>query len=213
MSDYSYTPPEKPSIFLRLKTKGDKILVRLGSAPFREPKIWKAEGNAPPMDAEQMVRLTEDQWRRIYRDPEYNVSEVFHWKVIDRDNQQAKIYTGTPMIYNQIKKFADTAGWGDPRSYDLQIERTEKPGSYYEVTPMPDKTPITDRELYLLEAVDLAEKIPGARHLSETQVDHISEMDGPAEPAAPIGGTKKQVDDIVIEDIGDDPITLDDIPF
>jgi len=34
-----------------------------------------------------------------------------------------------------------------------------------------------------------------------------------AKPAAKKGGSKKAEDDVVIEDIGDEPINLDDIPF
>lgn len=212
MSDYGYEPKQAPSIFLRLKSKGDKVTIRVGSAPYREPKIWKTDSKEPPMDTNKMLLLSEEQWRVIYRDPQYTVSEIFHWKVIDRDSEQAKIYTGGTMIYNSIKKYADTNGWGDPRAYDVVVERTEIPGRYYEITPMPDKTPLTDREERLLEAVDINDKVPGARRLSETQVDHISEMDGPKEQATPISGSPKQVDDVVIEDISG-PVNLDDIPF
>jgi hypothetical protein len=212
MSDYGYEPKTAPSIFLRLKSKGDKVQIRIGSSPYREPKIWRAEGNQPPMRDEDMVRLTEEQWKVIYRDPQYNPGEVFHWKVIDRDDEKAKIYTGGTMIYKAVKKYADTPGWGDPRGYDIVVERTEQPGNYYEITPLPNKSPLTDREQNILESLNLQEKLPAARHINATQIDHISDFDGPSEPEPPVGGAPKQVDDVVIEDISG-PINLDDIPF
>ena len=41
-----------------------------------------------------------------------------------------------------------------------------------------------------------------------------ADEEGQATPAAKAGGSKKATkDDVVIEDIGDEPINLDDIPF
>lgn len=207
MSDYDFEPREAPSVFLKLKEKGDKVLIRLASPPYREPKVWKIDSK-PPMGVEPMLQLSEEQWRTIYRDPDYNVTETFSWKVLDRVSGQAKIFTGTPGVYKTIKKYAEMDGWGDPKNYDIQIERTEQPGpSYYAVTPMPTKEPLLERELKLVEALNLQEKLPAARKLSETQVDHIPEMDE-QETTPPADKL-----DTVITDIPGEPISLDDIPF
>jgi hypothetical protein len=219
MSDYDFEPREAPSVFLRLKDKGDKVLIRIASPPYREPKIWKADTKAP-LAPEEMLKLKEDHWRTIYRDPDYNVTEVFHWKVIDRESGQAKIFTGTAGVYKQIKDYAEMKGWGDPTTYDFQIERTEEPGrSYYKVTGIPDKEPIIDREQKMVDAIDMHDKLPAARRVSETQIDYIPEMgdEGAGEPlpeppkAMPTKTPQK--DDVVIEDIEGEPINLDDIPF
>lgn len=224
MGDYDFEPREAPSVFLTLKNKGDKVLIRIASAPFREPKVWKTDTKEPPMADENVLKLTEDHWRTIYRDPQYTVSEVFHWKVIDREAGIARIFSGTAGVYKQIKKYATMQGWGDPTGYDLQIERTEQPGpSYYQVTAIPDKTPLTESEQKLVDAIDMHEKKPVARKLSEVQVDYIPEMGNPTAeedsvPPESIDDITKptpstQKDDVVIEDIGDEPINLDDIPF
>ena len=221
MGDYDFEPREAPSVFLTLKNKGDKVLVRLASSPYREPKVWKTDSKEPPMADENVLKLSEDHWRTIYRDPQYTVSEVFHWKVIDRETGLARIYSGTAGVYKQIKKYATMQGWGDPMGYDFQIERTEQPGpSYYQVTAIPDKTPIGETEQKLIDAIDMTEKKPVARKLSEIQVDYIPEMGNPTDGVDPVPAEDadqspkpNQKDDVVIEDIGDEPINLDDIPF
>lgn len=212
MSDYDFEPRTAPSIFLKLKEKGDMVGIRIASPPYREPKVWKLDVK-PPLDPEKVVALSEEQWMTLYRDPDYNITEAFHWVVIDRDSGTAKIFSGTSGIYKQIKKFAEMKEWGNPTTYDFQIERTEQPGpSYYQVTAMPNKDPLSQKEEEMVKAINLQEKLPAARKLSEVQVDYMSELDETIDSAS----AKKQAvakDDIVIEDMGGEPINLDDIPF
>lgn len=206
MSDYEFEPREAPSVFLKLKEKGDKILIRLASVPYREPKVWKIDVR-PPLETDKMLALTEEQWRQMYREPDYNITETFSWKVIDRESGQAKIFTGTAGIYKNIKKFAEMEAWGDPKTYDLQIERTENPGvNYYAITPLPNKEILSAKEQKLVDELDINDKLPAARKLTEVQVDHIPEM-GEDQPAPP-----PVKEDIVIQNL-DEPINLDDIPF
>lgn len=218
-NDYDFEPRVAPSLFLKLKEKGDKVLIRLASSPYREPKIWKVEGG-PPMDPTKAVDLSEDQWRRLMGDPDYNITEAFYWVVIDRESGTAKIFTGTAGVYKNIKKYAEMEGWGDPTTYDFQIVRTENPGpSYYEVTALPNKEALSEKEQKLVDELisKIPEKLPAARRITEAQIDHIPEMDdrpASANHAAttslpPLPAEK----DVVIEDIDDKPINLDDIPF
>lgn len=236
MNDYDYDPKEAPSPFLRLKKQGDTITVRIASVPYREPTIWKLDGTKP-IDAEEVVKLSESQWMAIYRDPDYNVNESFHWMVIDRSDGMAKIYSATPGVYKTIKEYAEMPEWGDPQGYDLKIERTEEPGrGYYKVTALPNKDPLTQRDLQRLTELKFEEKKPAARKLSERQLDYMEDVDQEFDEAADGSGVgagaaadeedqdeadrraaaaaeppKKK--DVVIEDIGDKPINLDEIPF
>lgn len=215
MDDYEFEPRSAPSIFLKLKEKGDKVLIRIASSPYREPKVWKIDVK-PPLDPEKVVALTEDQWRTLYRDPDYNITEAFRWVVIDRESGLAKIFSGTAGVYKSIKKYAEMPEWGNPTEYDFMIERTEQPGpSYYAVTALPNKEELSAKEEDLVKALDLQDKLPAARKLTEVQVDHIPEMDEqPAHtPGVADGPTEPVKKDVVIEDIPDQPINLDDIPF
>lgn len=212
MGDYDFEPRSAPSIYLQLKEKGAMVMVRLVSSPYREPKVWK-EGVRAPLDAKEVAALTEQQWLALYRNPDYNITEAFHWVVIDRDSGQAKIFTSTAGVYKNIKKYAEMAAWGDPTTYDFQIERTEQPGpSYYAVVAVPNKEPLNDKESELAKNMidQLGDKLPAARKVTEVQVDFLPSLDEASEE--PATGKPSQKDDIVIEDIGE-PINLDDIPF
>lgn len=217
MSDYNYEPKQADSVWLKLKEKGDIVTIRLTGPPYREPKVWK-EGVTRPIETDKVLALTEAQWMNIFREPDYNVAEVFHWQVIDRDSGLAKIFTGTPGIYKQIKKFAEMPAWGDPKTYDLQIERTEAPGlNYYSVMALPNKEPLSDKEQRLLGELDFAEKLPAARKLTEQQVDFVEAIDGPMgtiedEPAVS-DAPPANPDTVIVDGIEGTPINLDDIPF
>lgn len=213
MSDYDFEPRKAPSIFLKLTERGDKIKIRLASAPYREPKVWK-EGVKTPMKPEDVVNLTQEHWIAMFRDPEFNIAEVFHWVVIDRDSGQAKIYSGTGGVYKSIKKYAEMEDWGDPTTYDLEIERTENPGpGYYQVTALPNKDILDDKHKADAAAllIQIKEKLPAARKINETQVDYIDDMDQSAEAEAQVKPKPKL--DVVIENVEDTAINLDDIPF
>src|SRR5579875_2334418 len=133
MGDYDFEPTSTRSSFLRLKSKGESVKIRIASKPYREPKVWK-EGERAPMKDENAAKLTEEQWARIMGDPDYNVTEVFSWVVIDRKDGQAKIFSGAPSVYKAIGALAKKEEWGDPSGYDIEITRTEQPGpSYYKV--------------------------------------------------------------------------------
>lgn len=228
MSDYSnHTPRQKDSVFLKLKEKGDKVVIRICGPPFREPKIYQEADNTF-IDREEIASFTEDDWRKVYQDPDVTVSEVYHWPVIDRSSGRAKFYTGTGGIFNQLKDLDSNENWGDPKAYDVEIERTESPGKYYyKVTALPNKDPLTGRDGKALQELDFAKEMPNARKLTEKQIDHLPEMD-PEAQSSPDDDTSQDTEatekaenkrlkdkkkDVVIEDIDDKPISLDDIPF
>lgn len=227
MSDYDYDPKDPPSPYLRLKKQGDSVTIRVASAPWREPTVWKLDARAP-LDAEEVLKLTEAQWMGLYREPDFDIREAFHWEVIDRADGLAKIYSATPGVYKTIKEYAEMPEWGDPQGYDLKIERTEEPGrGYYKVTALPNKDPLTQRDLQLLAELKFEDKKPAARKLSDKQVDYMADvdeadtqvtedtaaaMDRDKDPEADTTKPPKKPD-VVIEDISDEPINLNDIPF
>lgn len=175
--DYDYEPKAGKSLFLRLKDKDQTVVVRLASKPYREPKVWKT-GVQAPMKDESVTDLTEAQWFNIFKDPEYTVTEVFHWVVIDREDGAAKIFTSTAGVYKSVKDYAQKAQWGDPTQYDLEITRTEAPGrGYYTVSPYPDKGDITGEEYVLTQEINLAERLPNARFVKDKQIDDIHEYE------------------------------------
>lgn len=126
MSAYDYEPKDS-SPYLRLKSKGEKIKIRLVSDPihFEEPDV------------------------------KGKLSDRFAWKVLDRADGEVKAFKGGVMIYKAIKELAMDEEWGDPTGYDFTITRTEEQGNYYSVTASPNKKPITADEKKLVEEADL----------------------------------------------------------
>lgn len=216
--DYGRDPRSGSGQYLALKTKDEVVIIRIASAPYREPKVWK-EGERKPAANDAVAGYTEAQWAAIMANPDFNVTEVFSWKVIDRADSKPKIFSSTPGVYKKIKAFAQQEQWGDPKTYDIQIKRTEDPGpGYYDVMALPNKTEITEKEQEAVDSLEMTKLSPNARLSSNPQIDDLSdEYTKPKAPDAPEEGTDgpapEAEEEIVIEDIGDEPINLDDIPF
>lgn len=236
---YDREPMEGAGKFLRLKSKGDQAKVRLLSLPYREPIVWPAgEGNGrKPVDREAIAKYSKQDWVDILRSPEWQVQEAFYWLVIDRSDGFAKILQATGGVYKKIKKYAEMPEWGDPREFDLVIERTEEPGaSYYSVEALPNKTPILHSEIEKGKEIDILKEIPTARLNSEEQIDDVSEeMEAHRSQPKQLSGTEdvgERHSEIMndpdapkaeepkaaqkppaFEEVDDPPVNLDDIPF
>ena len=229
MGDYDRKPMEPPSQWLRLKSKDQQARIRIAAAPYRELKVWPAgEGKKQPIAAEMVQNLTPGQWMTVMRDPNFDVNEIFHFAVIDRADGIAKIFTTTGGVYGQVKSLAEDPEWGDPKQYDITVTRTEQPGkNYYSLLASPNKSQLTSEELAKVDGLNIAKRLPAARPAAAPQPDDFGQdtrsepvswisSEGPAAPAQSWDNPapqQQQNTDIVIEDIGDEPINLDDIPF
>lgn len=148
--------------YLKLKKKGDVANIRIASEPFIRLKIWDKD-NESFMDAEEVSGLSTDELNDIKDNDSYKVSAEYSWVVIDREDKEAKVYSASPSIFSKIAQYKKNSKWGDPSGYDLEIVRTEKsPAEYYTVTPDPNKSKLTDRELELADAVNLPSMVKGA---------------------------------------------------
>lgn len=238
MDAWDRKPKEPASQFLRLKNKDEQVRVRIVAAPLRELRVYPAGGTKqPPLKSDLLTGLTKGQWVSLMRNPEYDVSEVFHLLVIDRADQQAKVFTTTGGVYGKIRDYAKDPEWGNPTGYDITIRRTEKPGpGYYEVTPSPNKSDVTAGELDKVDKLDIAKMLPNALPANEEQPDdNVEDVkpeplpwegDQPASAAADtpsnhsalkkgVASVKdKQAAKAAEEDEDDDkPIDLSEIPF
>lgn len=153
--------------YLRFR-KGDKgrvIHIRIASKPKYVNQHWitDTEGREVPAncDGEKCSYCGDDVpvKERVKKTPK------FGWVVIDRDDGQAKVFTAPFSVARDIKGLAEDEDWGNPLLYDIKIKRTEKPGSYYKVTPVPTGKgkPLTKEEKELVEAADfnLEEELQG----------------------------------------------------
>lgn len=194
MSVYDYKPMAGASQYLRLTEKGETAKVRIASEPYRSLRIWK-ESERKYMDGDKVAGLAEAQIDAIMRDPDFTISEVFSWKVVDRFDGQAKVLTMPGSVFKKLAALAANEDWGDPVDYDITVERTENPGSgYWTITPTPNKTPLDEKQLDQIEALDIPKLVTGAKSLEEVE-------------------PKPKTDDVAPEKIDDKPIDLSEVPF
>ncbi len=239
MGDYDRKPMEPPSQWLRLKSKGDEVRFRIAGRPLRELKVWPAEQGGKPLETIVTQEFTPGQWFNIMSNPDWSVSEVYHFVVIDKADNNAKIFTATGGVYGKIRDYAQNPEWGNPMGYDITVKRTEVPGKYYEVEPSPNKSDLMQSELAKAKMLDLNKMLPVARPASDPQPDDFAEnisrerlpwepwterqAQAPAAspttaPAPQPGANDKEFDNLLnqnngSQDFADEPVNLDDIPF
>jgi hypothetical protein len=122
-------------LWLRLKKRGEKVRLRLVSAPCRYTDTFDKDDGTK----ETRKRAA---WLAI------------HKEIVDgKPSKRVVIFQNGPMVYGILKDLAEDENWGDPTQFDITVERTEESGKYYVVTPLPKPIgPITDDERQLITA-------------------------------------------------------------
>jgi hypothetical protein len=162
--------------------KGDKgriIQIRIASEPRYINQHWITDvsGKQSP------INCTGDDCAYCGKQvaPKEKLQKVakWGWIVIDREDEEVKVFTGPTLIARSVKEISELRNiktknlmWGDPRTYDLQIERTEEPGKgYYKVTPIVegkgDLTP-EEQEKVANAGYDLMEELKGSKKSDNT---------------------------------------------
>jgi hypothetical protein len=204
MSIYSsHKPPvgEGGGLYLKLQD-GETVKLRFAS----QPAIFEAEGK----DRET---------------GEITLRTQYGWLVWNQDQKMPQVWTQGVRFFKQIAALAQDEEWGDPIEYDIKLTRQGSDTSTtYTVTPSSNRTPLGDEAKEKINKIDLIKAIGAGRGnqrvmwLSEwdDQVAQQEEQGHEKEVDAleTAGKAKKAADkDAVIEDIGDEPMNLDDIPF
>src|SRR3990167_9805850 len=155
---YEYQPKVGGTKYLTLKSKGDLVDIRIASNPLHKTIHWitnEESGAAQQVDHEGKPCQYCDK-AAANQDNRMAAKEIFGWIVLDRnDESKPKIFKGGTSIYLAIKGLAESKAWGDPQGYDIEIERTEERPQYYRVTPLPDKSKITEAELKTIKEANL----------------------------------------------------------
>ncbi len=146
---YDFKPPVGSGKYLTLKKIKDLVDIRIVSTPLHKAIHWKKndEGNNEQVDCIGETCVYCDEANQS-KDPRAAAKEIFGWIVLDRnDDNKPKLFKGGTQIYLAIKGLAETKAWGNPLTYDIEIERTEEKPMFYRVTPQPDKSQITTKEM------------------------------------------------------------------
>lgn len=137
-------------------------------------------------------------------DGEINLSTRFAFIIYNFTLEKAQILNAPPTITREIQKLHQDEEWGaNIKNMDIKIGATgAKLTRKYTVTPMPKATALTNEQIKECQAIDLDAKVEGGQRMSFYKPEE-------AKKPAP----KAKEEDTVIEDIPDEPINLDEIPF
>jgi hypothetical protein len=180
---------EGGGLYLRLND-GETVRLRLAS----EPVIYESE----------------------YKD---TLSTKYAWIVYNQDAKQAQVFQQSARFFKQVAALANDDEWGDPTEYDIKVTRQGiETDTTYTVMPSANREALDSEAREAIAKLDLIKLIEVGR--GNQRVMWLSDYDKQttgakttAEPAAKPIVKPAPKKDTVIEDIGDEPINLDDIPF
>jgi hypothetical protein len=201
MSIYDTHKPsagEGGGLYLKIQD-GETVKLRLAS----EPAIFESESE---------------------REGKTVLTTRYGWLVWNQDANAAQILQQSATFFKSIAALAQDEEWGDPQGYDIKITRQGMAlETTYNVMPSANRAPLSAEAQDAIKAIDLLEKLKASpfsqRVMWLSDFDKMSQAAkteskaratevGAAAPAQPAAKP-----DVVIEDIGDEPINLDDIPF
>lgn len=139
------------------------------------------------------------------------VSTKYAWLIFNLDEQEVQIMQLPKTGFRNLAAIAADDDYGDPaeNEYDLKITRTgQKQQTKYNIVPVAAKYSLTEEDQEAVADIDLVERLEASPN-NERVAWLKDEVDG----KRPKEAAPKSKDDVVIEDIDDEPINLDDIPL
>lgn len=119
--------------------------------------------------------------------------------VISRKTGTYKILDVSFAVFSQVRKYArNTARWGDPTKYDIDIVVDKNGGAtgYYAVQPIP-KEPLSAADQQIKDSVDfddLKRRVtPPTPDMVQKRIDKINGLTGEATPTSPTSGRTAKV--------------------
>jgi hypothetical protein len=193
--DYEYKPEGAGSgKFLNLKTKGDKVTIRLCSKPIAyfvhwiEGKPQNCEGvNSCPI-CKELASLSQEDAKKE-ENAKKRRRQTFIWPVIDRSDGQAKIYKSGVSVFLAIAELAVNPKWGGPDKdatrFDLEITRTEASlQNFYSIVPDPTSLgkELTEEEKKAAEELRPVMDTVSIMALESTEVETVPSKANPSNP-------------------------------
>lgn len=207
MSVYDTHKPaagEGGGLYLKIKD-GETVKLRIVS----EPAIFETEGE---------------------RDGKTTLNTRYGWIVFNQDTKAAQILQQSATFFKSIAVLAQDEEWGDPLSYDIKVSRQGSGfnDTTYTVMPSANRESLDPEVKDAVKKIDLLEmlkKSPFSQRvmwlsefddqIDQTSNDHTEEVKhlkaaGQAKKAT----AKPAIEgEVVIEDLGDQEMDLNDIPF
>jgi hypothetical protein len=114
--------------------------------------------------------------------------------VIDRKTNTYKILDTAYSVYKSLKNFSNSAKWGNPTEYDINIkvDKNGAPSDYYSVLPDP-KEPLSEADRKILSSVNIEDlQIRSAPLTPERMVELMEIIDRKkGEKSSPVAAVKQ----------------------
>lgn len=138
-----------------------------------------------------------------------SIQTKYAWKVWNFTDGQVQVFQLPGRGYKAIDDIATNPKFGDPLSgkWDFDYKRTGTgTDTVHSIMPTPVGDALTEEQQAEIDKLDLVALVSAGKGAQRVQLleDVIKAGDKRAESTE---------DDVVIEDMGDEPINLDDIPF
>lgn len=149
--------------FLHLNKDGQYILRVIGEAPFEYAAHWAEDVNGQKRRVKCAGRdcvLCKEGVRPQVR----YLLEVINFKNNnDTSTGETKIVEFGAQVYNQIRSLYNNPHWGDPRGYNIMIDRDQKrgPSGMYQVMPLGKEELNTELKAASVEFKDRIKEVLG----------------------------------------------------
>lgn len=177
--------------YLKIKD-GETVRLRIAS----EPAIYETEGE---------------------RDGQTKLTTRYGWIVWNQDTKQAQILQQSATFFKNLAVYAQDEDYGDPKDYDIKVTRQGSSfnDTTYTLLPGTKREPLSQEAKDAVKALDLLEKLKASPFSQRVMwLADYDKLSAGVKTSAELEASKvKPKADPVIEDIGDEPINLDDIPF
>lgn len=148
--------------------------------------------------------------------PKEAISTKYAWVVWNVEEDVAQVLQLPVTGYRGVAAIGADDDYGDPaeNTYDIKVTRTGTgKETKYTVLAGPAKGEPSEETEQELKDFDLIEAVGASPSAQRIQWLRDALSGKPAPEKAPAKATAKPKKDVVIEDVGDEPINLDDIPF
>lgn len=139
------------------------------------------------------------------------VSTRYAWIVWNYDEEKPQVMVLPTTAYRMVADLGADDDWGDPvdAPYNLKITRRGTGlETRFTVNPSVAKEELNEDKQNQIKGINLIKAIESSP--SSSRVEYLRDVISNGDRTT---STKKQDQDVVIDDIDDEPINLDDIPF
>lgn len=165
----------------------------------------------------------------VIYDSEYKekISTKYAWVVWNIELKTAQVFQQSATFFKNLANYAKDSEYGDPTEYDIKVTREgSDTDTIYHITPGRNSYKLDDDALEAVKKIDLVDAVSKGQGVSNVYWlgDFISAEEQSQDTTSGYDKAKatakslkkddvKEEDDTVIEDISEEPINLDDIPF